>query len=193
VDKALSMFSAVSAALPAWWLGIPLILVFAVTLQWFPIGGMYSAPPYEGEFLRFLDLLWHAILPVTSLVLVSLGPYLYEIRTVTLKIAQEDFVLYARARGFSEIRVRLRYILRPAAPVIVTGLLFGLAASFSGAIITEMVFSWPGMGSLYREAFLGTPDEGLIVSLTFVFMLLYVAVRFVLEVLYLYLDPRIRY
>lgn len=193
VDKILSVFSAVSAALPAWWLGIPFILIFAVTLQWLPAGGMYSAPPPEGGLARFTDLLRHAVLPVISLVLVSLGPYLYEVRTMTLQIAQEDFVLYARAKGFSELRIRLRYILRPAAPVIVTGLLLGLAGSFSGAIITEMVFNWPGMGSLYREAFLGTPDEGLIVSLTFVFMLLYVAVRFVLEILYLYLDPRIRY
>ena len=192
-DKITSGFSAISAALPAWLLGIPLIIVFGVVLGWLPTGGMYSVPPPEGGLARFADLLKHAILPATSLVLVSLGPYLYEVRSMTLKIAQEDFVTYARAMGFSELRIRLRHILRPAAPPIAPGLLLGLAGSFSGAIITEMVFNWPGMGSLYREAFLGTPDEGLIVSLTFIFILLYVAAVFALEILYLWLDPRIRY
>lgn len=192
-DKVISLFSSVSFAVPAWWIGILLILVFAVNLELFPTGGMYSVSSAQGGLIRFADLLKHAALPVFALVLVSIGPYLYTIRTMTLRIAQEDFVTWARARGFSEARIRWRYILRPSAPPIVTGLVLGLAGSFGGAILTETVFNWPGMGRLYYEAIVGTPDEGLIVALTFIYTLIYIAARFILDVLYLGLDPRIRY
>ena len=85
-----------------------------------------------------------------------------------------------------------RYILRVAAPPIVTNLVLGLAGSLGGAILTETVFNWPGMGRLYYDAILAA-DEAVIVALTFMFTLLYVLARFILEVLYLVLDPRIRY
>ena len=85
-----------------------------------------------------------------------------------------------------------RYILRVAAAPIVTHLVLGLAASLGGAILTETVFNWPGMGRLYYDAILAA-DEAVIVALTFMFTLLYVLARLILEVLYLVLDPRIRY
>ena len=81
---------------------------------------------------------------------------------------------------------------RVAAPPLVTNLVLGLAASLGGSILTETVFNWPGMGRLYYDAILAA-DEAVIVALTFIFALLYVTARFVLEVLYLILDPRIRY
>jgi peptide/nickel transport system permease protein len=89
--------------------------------------------------------------------------------------------------------VTLRHILRVAAPPIVTGLILGLAGSLSGAILTETVFLWRGMGRLTFEAINGTPDEGLIVALTFVFTLLYIIARFILDILYVVLDPRVRF
>lgn len=192
IDMALSMFAASSFAVPVWWFGILLVFTFAVKLQVLPGGGMYTTPPPEGTLSTLFDLLKHAVLPVLALALVSIGPYLYLIRTMTLSVAQEDFVLYARACGFRESRIRWRHILRVAAPPILTGLILGLAGSFAGAILTETVFNWPGMGRLYYEAVLGTPDEGLIVALTFIYTLLYLIARFVLEVLYILLDPRVR-
>jgi peptide/nickel transport system permease protein len=130
---------------------------------------------------------------VLTLVLVSVGPYVYSVRTITLNIAQEDHVTLARAKGLPEPRVRNRHILRVAAPPIVTGLIFGLAGSLSGSILVETVFNWQGMGRLYYDALAGTPDEAVIVALTFMFTLLYVGVRILLEVLYIFLDPRVRY
>jgi peptide/nickel transport system permease protein len=192
-DRAVSYFSAVSYALPAWWVGILLILVFAFWLGWLPSGGMHGAPVPPGGVARFLDLLRHAVLPVTTLVLVGVGPYIYVVRTMTLNVAQEDHVTVARAKGLPEGRVTRTHILRVAAPPIVTGLLLGLAASLGGSILVETVFHWQGMGRLYYEAIVGTPDEGVIVALTFVYTLLYVVVRLVLEVLYVVLDPRVRY
>lgn len=192
LDRIITAFSAISFAIPAWWLGIIFILLFGYYLGLLPTGGMYSSPPPEGTILRFLDILKHAALPIFTLIAVIIGGYLYNIRNITLKVAQEDFVKYAKAQGFSERRVIWRHILRPAAPLIVTGFTFGLLASISGSILTETVFQWPGMGILYKEALLGTPDEGLIIALTSIYTLLYVAARLILEVLYAWLDPRIR-
>lgn len=192
-DRAVAYLSAVSYALPTWWLGILLILLLAFQWKIFPAGGMYSAPPPEGGFARFLDLLWHSVLPVLTLVLASVGPSIYSIRTLTLSIAQEDHVNVARAKGMPERTVLWRHILRVAAPPIVTGLILGLAGSLGGSILVESIFNWRGMGQLYYDAIAGTPDEGLIVALTFMFTLIYVLARLLLEVLYLWLDPRVRY
>ena len=192
LDRGVSYMSAISYALPAWWTGILLILLLAFELRILPSGGLYSTPPPEGGVTRFLDLLKHAILPVITLVLVSLGAWIYTVRVMVLNTAQEFFVTVARAKGLPEARVMRRYILRVAAPPIVTNLVLGLAASLGGAILTETVFNWPGMGRLYYDAIL-VADEAVIVALTFMFTLLYVLARFLLEVLYVILDPRIRY
>lgn len=193
IDRAVSGFAAISHALPTWWVGILLIFILSIQLRLFPSGGMYSTPPPTQSLPRFLDLLKHALLPVLTLVLVSVGPYIYVVRTITLNVAQEDHVALARAKGLPENRVRYRHILRVAAPPIATGLILGLAGSLSGSILVETVFNWQGMGRLYYEAVIGTPDEAVIVALTFLFTLLYVAARLVLEVLYVFLDPRVRY
>ncbi len=98
----------------------------------------------------------------------------------------------ARAKGLPESVIERRHILRVAAPPIVTSLMLGLAASLGGAILVETVFNWPGMGRLYYDAILAA-DETVIVALTFIFTLIYIIARFILEILYLVLDPRIRY
>lgn len=193
LDRFMATFASVSFAVPTWWIGILLILVLSVRWRILPSGGMYSAPPPTEPFDRFVDLLWHAALPVLTLVLVSIGPYIYGIRTLTLNIAQEDHVAIARAKGLPESRVRNRHILRVAAAPIVTGLIFSLAGSLGGSILVETVFNWQGMGRLYYEALAGTPDENVIVALTFIFTLIYVGVRLLLEVIYVFLDPRVRY
>jgi peptide/nickel transport system permease protein len=193
LDRIVSYAAAVSYALPGWWMGILLILVFGFLLRVLPTGGMYSTPPPTGELARLLDLGWHALLPILTLVLVSVGPSIYVVRTLTLNVAQEDHVTVARAKGMSERAVRNRHILRVSAPPIVTGLILGLAGTIGGAILVETVFGWQGMGRLYFEAIAGTPDDALIVALTFMFTLVYVIARMVLEVLYVFLDPRVRY
>ena len=193
LDRVFSYFAAVSYALPSWWTGILLILILHFYWGLLPPGGMYSTPPPEGGLARFLDLAYHAVLPILTLIIVGAGPLIYVARTITLNVAQEDHVTFARAKGLAERLVRWRHVLRVAAPPIVTQLILGLVGSITGAITVEIVFRWPGMGLLYYEAVAGQPDEALIVALTFVYTLLYTAARFVLEILYLVLDPRVRY
>ena len=192
LDRVTSLFLAFSYALPAWWVGILLIVVLSFTINIFPSGGMFSLPPPEEGITRFLDMLWHAALPVITLVLVTFGSWAYIIRAMVLNIAQEPFVTVGRAKGLPEHLVERRYILRVAAPPILTSLMLGLASSIGGAILTETVFNWPGMGRLYYDAIIAA-DESVIVALTFIFTLVYIAARFILEILYLILDPRIRY
>ena len=193
LDRVMAYFAAISFAVPAWWLGILMIVIFAFKLQWLPSGGMYSTPPPTDQPERALDLAYHAILPVVTLVLVSVGPYIYSVRTMTVSIAQEDHVQLARAKGLPESEITLRHILRVAAPPILTGLILGLAGSLGGAILTETIFNWKGMGRLYYDSIALAPDEGLIVALTFVFTLIYIILRFVLDILYVVVDPRVRY
>jgi peptide/nickel transport system permease protein len=193
LDRAVAYLAAISNAVPAWWLGILFILIFAFKFDLLPAQGMYSNPPPEGRVARWLDLAEHAMLPIFTVVVISIGPTIYSVRTLTMTAAQEDHVLLARAKGLPESKVTMRHILRVAAPPIVTGLIFGLAGSLSGAILTETVFNWRGMGRLTFEAINGTPDEGLIVALTFIFTLLYIAARFILDILYVVLDPRVRF
>jgi len=192
IDRGLSYFSAISYALPTWWTGIIFILIFSFYIKIFPFGGMYSAPPPSTELGRFLDLLWHAALPIMVLVLANVGVNIYVTRTLVLNIAQEDFVSMAKAKGLPDPLIRKRYIIRVAAPPILTNLMLGLATSIGGAILTETVFDWPGMGRLFYDA-IATNDESLILALTYMFTLIYVIARFLLEVLYLILDPRVRY
>lgn len=192
LDRAMSYFSATSYALPTWWTGILFILVFAFQLNLFPTHGMYSAPPPTDALGRFLDLLWHAALPILTLFLATIGGWTYVVRTMVLNTAQEDFVTVARAKGLPEGTVMRRHIIRVAAPPILTSMILGLAGSIAGAILLETVFEWPGMGRLYYDAILAS-DESVIVALTFMFTLVYVVARFLLEVLYIVLDPRVRY
>jgi peptide/nickel transport system permease protein len=130
-------------------------------------------------------------LPVSVLVLVNVGLTIYVTRTIVLNIAQEDFVNVARMKGLPERLVNRRYIMRVAAPPILTNVILGLAGSIGGAILTETVFSWPGMGSLFFEAIIQS-DEALVLALVYMFTLVYVLARFILEVLYIIVDPRVR-
>jgi peptide/nickel transport system permease protein len=193
VDRMVSYVAAITNGLPAWWAGILLILIFSFWLRVLPSGGMYSTPPPEGAIASLADLLWHALLPIFTLVLVSVGPSIYVIRTMTLSVAMQDHVMVARAKGLPESLIRRRHILRVAAPPIVTGLILGLAATLGGSILIETVFAWEGMGQLYFKTFSGQPDESIIIGLTFMFTLIYVGARLLLEILYVFLDPRVRY
>lgn len=191
-DRAMCYLSAGSYALPTWWTAILLILVFGFYLRLFPTGGMFSIPPPEGGLSRFLDLAWHVVLPTLAMVLAGVGAWIYVVRTMVLNTAQEFFVTVARAKGLPEGQVMRRHILRVAAPPIVTNLVFAFVGVLGGAILIETVFRWPGMGRLYYEAILAA-DENVIIALTFIYTLIYIIARFVLEVLYVILDPRVRY
>ncbi|MGQ9679681.1 MAG: ABC transporter permease [Candidatus Bathyarchaeia archaeon] len=150
--------------MPTWWLGLLMILVFSFYFRLFPFGGMLSAPPPTQPIPRLLDLPWHATMPIITFIALS-GSWIYITRGVVITTAQEDFVTVARAKGLSERLVMWRYIIRVATSPILTNLMLGLAAYLGGPILTETVFSWPGIGLLYYHAIISI-DEALILALT---------------------------
>ena len=160
--------------------------------------GADSERPSDGFFSLLLrteamDLAHRFGLPVITLVVASVGPYVYAVRTMTINVAQGDHVTVARAKGMSEKIISRRHILRVASPPIVTGLILGFTGTLGGSILVETVFNWQGMGRLYYEAIAGTPDEMVIVAITFVYNLIYVVARMIIEVIYVLLDTRVRY
>ena len=178
VDHASRLASLFLQSMPAFWLGIMLILLFAVEL-----GGLL--PAYGSGSLR------HLILPAVTLAAAPLAQNVRLIRSGMLEVLGEDYVRTARAKGLAERGVIYRHALRNAAlPVLtVTGLSLGFM--LSGAIIIETVFSWPGLGRLIVQA-VPARDFPVIQAGVFVFAVTFVAVNLVVDLLYTVLDPRVR-
>ncbi|HEB37152.1 MAG TPA: ABC transporter permease, partial [Thermoplasmatales archaeon] len=130
-------------------------------------------------------------LPLITIVFVSFGGWAYTSRNLVIGILQEDFVRVARAKGVPERKVIYGHVLRAAAPSIVTLTIFTLLGSIGGAIITESVFNWPGMGRLYWTA-IQMNEITIIMGLTFVTVFLYLFGMVFADLIYGYLDPRIK-
>lgn len=189
-DKIIVALSPTSAA-PPWFYGIFLILIFAAWLQVLPFGGMVSAPPPTTTLEYALDLIVHMILPVSALFLASIFLSIYNWRTFFLIYSSEDYVEMAKAKGLTARDIERRYILRPTLPAIVTSFALLLINLWTGAIITETIFNWPGLGrTIYRA--IGLYDTPVIVASTIIFAYLLAITVFVLDFIYALLDPRVK-
>jgi peptide/nickel transport system permease protein len=190
LDK-LTVYLSPTSAIPGWFYGILLILIFYSYLHVLPPGGMVDYPPPEEPVAYFLSVLKHMILPVTAWVISSFFIEIYYNRSFFLTYSTEDYVEAAKAKGVPPSQIERRYILRPALPPIITSFAFAVVLSWSGAIITETVFNWPGLGRTLAMA-IGFFDVPVIVGITVVFAYLIAATTFILEIIYGIIDPRIR-
>ncbi len=194
-DRCAITYAALFNAVPVWWLAMIFIFVLGYSLKIAPVNyrGIASALAtfWKDPLMNFIQILWYSYVPITVVVISFLGSWLYYTRSMVIRIVSEDFVWAAKARGLPEKLIVRRYILRVAAPPIVTYTILSLAGSIGGFIITESVFDWPGMGTLYYQAIFNA-DAPVLVGLVFITTLVYIAARFVLEVLYILLDPRVR-
>ena len=189
-DKVVIALSPTSAV-PPWFYGIFLILIFAALLKVLPFGGMVDSPPPENTFEYSLNLLKHLILPATSLVISSFFLSIYNYRTFFLIYSSEDYVDMAKAKGLPSRDVERRYILRPTLPNIITNFALLIIGLWTGATITETVFLWPGLGrTLYRA--IGLYDIPIIVGSTIIFAYLLAITVFLLDFIYALVDPRVR-
>lgn len=180
-----------TSAVPAWFYGIFLILIFASILHVLPFGGMVDAPVPETLSAYIVSLLKHMILPVSALVLHSIFIGIYNWRTFFLIYSSEDYVEMAKAKGLTSRTIERRYILRPTLPPIVTQFAFTLIYLWQGAIILETVFSWPGLGRLLYQA-ISLFDVPVIVGNVVLIAYLLVASVFFLDIIYALLDPRVK-
>lgn len=191
-DWLLSFGSLTFYSIPVFWFGLMLVLVFGLNLKWFPFAGFISIEPKSG-LAYVLDLAWHMVLPATTLIVCLYIPvFLRTARASIIEIMNEDFIGTARAAGIPERRVFLRHALRNAiVPVVqMTGL--WMSHALTGVVLTETVFSWPGMGRLMYNAIVMRDYPVLMGS--FLLSSVWVVIVFlVVDVATAILDPRVRY
>lgn len=190
VDTVVSALSISLFSVPVFWLGLMLILLFAVQLRWLPTSGMTSVDGPRDDVGRLLDIAQHMILPVLTLSTVWIGQYVRLARSAVSEVLAESYITTVRAIGFSEERVLLHYALRNALLPVVTVLGLQLGLALTGAVLTETVFSWPGLGRMIYEAILGR-DTPIIMG-AFILMSFTVAIAsLATDLVYAALDPRV--
>lgn len=190
LDKAVLSLSPLSSV-PGWFYGIFLILIFASLLRILPYGGLVDAPPPPTTLGYALSVMRHMILPVASWLIGYSFIEIYVRRTFFLIFSSEDYVDMAKAKGLPPRLIERRYILRPTLPPIITDFALMLISSWMGAIITERVFNWPGIGSLFYQA-ASMFDSPVIIGEVVIYAYLLAITIFVLDIVYALVDPRIR-
>jgi peptide/nickel transport system permease protein len=190
LDKFVLALAPTSAA-PGWFYGLFLILIFAGLLQLLPFGGMVSAPPPDNTLDYALSLMRHMILPVSATLIGAIFITIYNWRTFFLIYSSEDYVEMAKAKGLPSRMIERRYVLRPTLPNIITSFAFLLINLWTGAIILETVFNWPGIGQLYFRA-IGIFDTPVILANIVVYAYLLALTVFFLDFIYALVDPRVR-
>lgn len=189
VDRLTSSFAVVSSSFPVWWVGMIMIFLFAFTYQIFPARATPDMPPTEPGYA--LALAYHMALPLITIVMIGFGAWAYLVRNFMAGIMQEDFISAKRAIGVRRRGIVYRHALKNAAPPIITILALSLSGSLGGAIITEAVFDWPGMGRLYFEA-ITVMDLPVIIGATYMLTVFFLVSIFVADIMYGYFDPRVR-
>ncbi len=178
--------------IPYYIVAFVLLIVFGYVWPVLPISGGYTMnmqPAFEPAFIA--SLLKHSILPVLSLVLVGLGTWFMGMRSLVSNIVTEDYVTYAELGGVDSRRILASYVMRNALVPQVTGLAMSLGAIFTGAIITEQVFGYPGLGTLLVSA-VHAGDYSLVLGITSVSIVAVSVAVLVVDLLYPFLDPRVR-
>jgi peptide/nickel transport system permease protein len=178
VDLAISTVSVLGISMPAYWLGLMLILVFAVQLRLLPAAGA--------------DGPGSIVLPAVTLGLLSVGLIARMTRSSMLEVLGQDFVRTARAKGVPASRVVLAHALRNALVPILTAIGLQLGALMGGAVLTESVFGWPGVGRLLLDSIFSR-DYPMVQGLVLLFAVTYILVNLVVDLLYAVVDPRVRY
>lgn len=180
IDHLVMVLSLFGISTPVFWSGMMLILLFASQLRWFPISG------YGGGSL------WHLVLPAITLGALQTGYIARMTRSSLLDVLRQDYMQTARAKGLREHIIICKHGLKNAAIPVVTVTGISFADLLTGAPLTETIFAWPGMGRMLVSA-VGHRDFPVVMGCTLVFALVYVIANLVVDVLYTFLDPRIRY
>jgi peptide/nickel transport system permease protein len=189
-DRVLSIGSLALYAVPGFWLGLVLIVVFAVDLRWLPIGGIESIASAKTGLARAIDIAIHLVLPVSALGFIYLALYLRMMRAGMTEAWRQDFVLAARARGLTRRRIVLAHVARNALLPLVTMLGLQSAQMLGGSVVIESVFAVPGLGRLAQEAVAGR-DTPLLLGIILVSAVLVIVINLLVDLAYAFLDPRV--
>ena len=189
-DRFLSIGSLLLYAIPGFWLGLVLVIVFAVNLRWLPTSGIETIASGKQGLARAVDIGKHLILPVSALGFIYLALFLRVMRAGMVETWRMDFVLFARSKGLSRLRIVLRHVARNALLPLVTVLGLQSAAMLGGSVVIESVFAIPGFGRLAQEAVNGR-DAPLLMGIIIVSAVSVILVNLVVDIAYAFLDPRV--
>ena len=190
-DHLISVAAIIAYAMPLFWIGLMLILLFAVKLDWLPTSGMEDAAAfYEGPE-RIVDIARHLVLPAITLSLFYMALYARMMRATMLEQRGLDYVTTARAKGLTERQITLRHMVRNAVMPVVTVAGVQVGGLLGGSVVVESVFAWPGLGQLAFQS-LFARDLNLLLGIFFISSCLVVLVNIVVDVVYVLLDPRVR-
>ena len=190
-DHAISLLAVIFYATPLFWVGLMLILVFSIKLDWLPTSGMEDVAAFNEGWERVVDIARHLVLPAITLSLFYLALYARLMRSSMLEQRGLDYVTTARAKGLSETQITLRHVLRNAMLPVVTMAGVQVGSLLGGSVVVESVFAWPGLGQLaYQSLF--ARDFNVLLGIFFISACLVVAVNLLVDVIYVLLDPRIR-
>jgi peptide/nickel transport system permease protein len=190
-DYATTTFTMATYSMPDFWLGMLLLTVFGLTLGWLPLGGIEDATSNATGIAKLADQAHHLILPCLTLAIGYLGEYALVMRSSLLDTMREDYLVLARAKGLRDVVVRNRHAVPNALLPVVTLIAINFGLVLSGAIAVETIFSWPGLGLATSEALDG-PDLPMLQGLFLVFSAAVIVCNLVTDLLYAYLDPRVR-
>jgi len=185
-DHSATVIAMVGFSVPTFWLGLIAIFIFSLWLGWLPAGNMYTVG--DGSVR---DIAVHLILPAATLALVSVATWSQYMRTATLDVISQDFVRTARAKGLTERRVLMKHIVGNAVVPMITLAGMQLPTLLGGALVTETVFTWPGMGRLFLDS-LGYQDYPVIMGLLMFSAMLVLAGNLLADLAIAFIDPRIR-
>ena len=190
LDKAIIALAPTSAA-PAWFYGMFLILFFAVLIPVLPFGGMVEAPPPQTTWGYALSLIEHLILPVSAILFSAVFVSTYSWRTFFLIHSSEDYVEMAKAKGLPSSLIERKYVLRPTLPPIIMSFALTLITMWTGGILLEGVFVWPGLGTLFFEA-IGRGETAVILGTTIIYAYLLGLTIFITDIIFALIDPRVK-
>jgi peptide/nickel transport system permease protein len=188
LDNVFTAFSFFGISIPAFWFGLIMLKFFGLELKIFPVGGLYSV----GHQDDLIDRLWHLVLPMIVISLLSVAQWSRFLRSSLLETLRQDYVRTARAKGQTERLVLFRHAFRNALIPLLTVIALAIPALFGGAIFTETIFNWPGMGQLLIGA-VGALDWPVAMGVVIITAGLTILANFVADVAYVIVDPRIRY
>jgi peptide/nickel transport system permease protein len=187
LDAAINLFCFAGVSVPTFWLALVLILVFAAALGWLPAGGMTTVGDTD-----LADRLRHLVLPVATLMLANLGGYTRYVRAAMRDALAQDHIRTARAKGAGEVRIIVHHALRTALVPVITILALSFGGLVSGALVTETMFAYPGMGKLIFDAVMGN-DYNLALAGLLLATATTLAANFAADLAYAWLDPRVSY
>ena len=193
MDNAVTTFSFVTFSIPIFMIALILMYVFAVKfkewgLPYFPTNGMYD--PAVGQ--TFQQVTWHLVLPVLSIALISIAGYSRYIRSTMLEVINSDYIRTARSKGLTERRTLFIHAFKNASLPLITLIGLQIPGLIAGAVVTESIFSWPGMGRLFIDS-LNRSDIAVVMGILMLITITVIFSQLLIDILYTWLDPRIRY